>query len=153
MPGIFHWLRIQVFCYPTEKEDLVARTFAALAGTDDFETAVSENEHGSRMLIYQTMLTKQKDYEALFRRLGPAIGQQLLDDLENRIDDDDVFYTRLDKQQAVRGSWSIVHHGDVISITGKVAANPAKKEVAIKTLGAFLSDLPTSPAPLPADPQ
>ncbi len=148
MPGIFHWLRIQTFCYPTEREDLVAQAFAALTGTDGFETVISDSEQGSRLLIYQTMLTKQKDFEAFFRGLGPAVLRQLRQELDERVDDDDVFYTRLDKQQAVQGVWAIGHHGDVIAITGKVAANPARKDVAVRVLDGFLTKMlqPARPA-------
>ena len=33
------------------------------------------------------------------------------------------------------------HHGDVISITGKVASNPARKEVAMENMTQFLKKL------------
>ena len=61
--------------------------------------------------------------------------------LSRRIDDDCVFYTRLDKQKAVQGIYAVAHHGDVISITGKVASNPAKKEVAIRNMTEFLQKI------------
>lgn len=87
-----------------------------------------------------------EDLEALFRRLGPTVIQQLLDDLDNRVDDDCVFYTRLDKQQAVQGVYAVAHHGDVISVTGKVASNPARKDIAEGNLRTFLSSLLLPPA-------
>ena len=141
MQATFHWLRIETFCYATEREDLVSETFQQIAGTDEFQTDVSESEHGNQMLILQHMITKQRDMDALFRRLGPELLQNFLDDMENRIDDDCVFYTRLDKQKAVQGIYSVAHHGDVISITGKVASNPAKKEVAMRNMTEFLQKI------------
>ena len=57
MQATFHWLRIETFIYATEKEDLVRETFANLVGTDEFDTEVSEGEHGNRMLILQRMAT------------------------------------------------------------------------------------------------
>ncbi|MCQ2085607.1 MAG: exosome protein [archaeon] len=138
MQATFHWLRIETFCYATEKEDLVAQTFTDLVGTDEYQTEISESEHGNQMLILQQMVTKQKEMDALFARLGADLLQKYIEDLENRIDDDCVFYTRLDKQKAVCGQYSVAHHGDVISITGKVASNPAKKEVAIRNMTQFL---------------
>ena len=141
MQATFHWLRIETFCYATEKEDLVSETFQQIAGTDEFQTDVSESEHGNQMLIFQHMITKQRDMDALFARLGRDLLQNFLDDLENRIDDDCVFYTRLDKQKAVQGIYAVAHHGDVISITGKVASNPAKKEVAMRNMTEFLQKI------------
>ena len=141
MQATFHWLRIETFCYATEKEDLVSETFQQIAGTDEFQMDISESEHGNQMLILQHMITKQRDMDALFKRLGPELLQNFLDDMENRIDDDCVFYTRLDKQKAVQGIYAVAHHGDVISITGKVASNPAKKEVAMRNMTEFLQKI------------
>lgn len=141
MQATFHWLRIETFCYATEKEDLVSETFRQIAGTDEFQTDISESEHGNQMLILQHMITKQRDMDALFLRFGEELMRNFLDDMENRIDDDCVFYTRLDKQKAVQGTYAVAHHGDVISITGKVASNPAKKEVAMRNMTDFLQRL------------
>ena len=141
MQATFHWLRIETFCYATEKEDLVSETFQQIAGTDEFQMDISESEHGNQMLILQHMITKQRDMDALFLRLGKDLITNFLDDMENRIDDDCVFYTRLDKQKAVQGTYAVAHHGDVISITGKVASNPAKKEVAMRNMTDFLQRL------------
>ena len=141
MQATFHWLRIETFCYATEKEELVSQTFRDLVGTDEFQTDVSEREHGNQMLILQHMATKQREMDEIFSRLGKELLQELSDDLENRIDEDCVFYTRLDKQRAVCGEYRVAHHGDVISITGKVASNPARKEVAMDNMTQFLKKL------------
>ena len=141
MQATFHWLRIETFCYATEKEDLVSQTFRDLVGADEFQTDVSESEHGNQMLILQHMATKQREMDEIFSRLGKELLQALSDDLENRIDEDCVFYTRLDKQRAVCGEYRVAHHGDVISITGKVASNPARKEVAMENMTQFLKKL------------
>ena len=141
MQATFHWLRVETFCYATEKEELVSQTFRDLIGTDEFQTDVSESEHGNQMLILQHMATKQREMDEIFSRLGKELLQALSDDLENRIDEDCVFYTRLDKQRAVCGEYKVAHHGDVISITGKVASNPARKEVAMENMTQFLKKL------------
>lgn len=143
MQATFHWLRIETFCYATEKEDLVGQAFADLVGTDEFQTDISESEHGNQMIILQHMVTKQKEMDALFARLGHDLLRKFVCDIENRIDEDCVFYTRLDKQKAVCGEYAVAHHGDVISITGKVASNPAKKEVAVRNMTGFLNRLLT----------
>ena len=141
MQAPFHWLRIETFIYATEKEDLVTETFRNIAGTDEFRTDVSEGEHGNQMLILQAMMSHKKEQENVFSRLGEELAREFYDHAEDKIDDDCVFYVRLDKQKAVCGEYSIAHHGDVISITGKVASNPAKKEVAMRNMTDFLQRL------------
>ncbi len=141
MQATFHWIRIETFCYATEKEDLVTSTFSELIGTDEFQKDIVESEHGNTMIVLQYMMTKQKEMDALFSKLGPALLEQYLSDLDDRVDDDCVFYTRLDKQKAVCGEYAIAHHGDVISITGKIASNPARKEIAENNMTQFLRKL------------
>ena len=141
MQVVFHWVRVQTFCYATEKRELLEETMTELLGTDEFEEEISEGEHGNVMTILEARLTKQREFNALFKKLGPEICGWIVDDIENRIDDDCVFYIRLDKQKAVQGIYEVAHHGDVIAITGKVQAHPAKKEVAVRTLREFLTGL------------
>lgn len=141
MQATFHWIRIETFCYATEKEDLVTSTFSELIGTDEFQKDIVESEHGNTMIVLQYMMTKQKEMDALFSKLGAALLEQYLSDLDDRVDDDCVFYTRLDKQKAVCGEYAVAHHGDVISITGKIASNPARKEIAENNMTQFLRKL------------
>ena len=144
MQVVFHWVRVQTFCYATEKRELLEETMTELLGTDEFEEEISEGEHGNVMTILEARLTKQRAFNALFRKLGPEICGWIVDDIENRIDDDCVFYIRLDKQKAVQGQYEVAHHGDVVAITGKVQAHPAKKDVAVRTLKEFLTGLDQS---------
>ena len=141
MQVVFHWVRVQTFCYATEKRELLEETMTELLGTDEFEEEISEGEHGNVMTILESRLTKQREFNALFKKLGPEICGWIVEDIDNRIDDDCVFYIRLDKQKAVQGIYEVAHHGDVIAITGKVQAHPAKKEVAVRTLREFLTGL------------
>ena len=61
------------------------------------------------------------------------------------MDDDCVFYVRLDKQKAVCGEYAITHGGDVISITAKIMAHPAKKEVALKVITDYINQMLPAP--------
>lgn len=144
MQVTFHWVRVQMFCYATERKELLGETMAELLGTDEFDVDISESEHGNTMLIMSSRLTKQKEFTALFTKLGKDVLESIEADIENRIDDDCVFYVRLDKQKAVQGQYSVAHHGDVISITGKVQSHPARKEVAVRNMLEFLNSLPHS---------
>lgn len=137
----FHWVRVQTFCYATERQDLLEDTLVELLGDIEFEEEVCESEHGNTMLILETRITKQKEFAELFGKLGDDILDSIVEDADNRVDEDDMFYLRLDKQKAVQGIYEIAHHGDVISIFGKVQAHPAKKEVAVKVLKEFIESV------------
>ena len=141
MQVTFPWVRVQTFCYATEKRELLEETMTELLGTDEFQEDISEGEHGNIMTILETRLTKQREFNSLFKKLGPEICQWILDDIDNRIDEDCVFYMRLDKQKAVQGIYEVAHHGDVVAITGKVQSHPARKDVAVRVMSDFLTGL------------
>lgn len=141
MQGAFHWLRINVFCYATENEELIHEAMAELVGNDEFECDVADSEHGNKLIILSCELTKQKEIVPIFIKLGKPLIDELSSELEERVDDDCVFYLRLDKQELVQGRYSPAHHGDVLSITGKIASHPARKEIAVRNMREFLSSL------------
>ncbi len=137
----FHWVRVQTFCYATERQELIEDTIKELLGEIEFEEEISESEHGNSMMILEARITKQREFNDLFSKLGDDILDSILDDIDNRVDEDDMFYLRLDKQKAVQRIYEVAHHGDVISIFGKVQAHPAKKEIAVKVLREFIEGL------------
>ena len=142
----FHWVRVQTFCYATERQDLIEDTLKELLGDIEFEEEITESEHGNTMMILETRITKQREFTYLFSKLGDDVLDYILDDIDNRVDEDDMFYLRLDKQKAVQGIYEVAHHGDVISIFGKVQAHPARKDVAVKVLEEFLQAIRSPPS-------
>ena len=137
----FHWIRVQTFCYATERKELLEEVMEELLGDAEYSEEPTESEHGNTMTILEARLTKQRQYRELFERLGPDIRSWILEDMDNRVDDDCMFYIRLDKQKAVLGTYEVAHHGDVIAVTGKIQSHPARKEVAARTLSEFLAGL------------
>lgn len=137
----FHWIRVQTFCYATERKELLEEVMEDLLGDAEYSEELTESEHGNTMTILEARLTRQKQFRQLFEKLGGDIRGWLVDDMENRVDEDCVFYMRLDKQKAVEGVYEIAHHGDVISITGKVQSHPARKEIAVRIMDDFLTGI------------
>lgn len=141
MQGTFHWFRVNVFCYATENEELIRDAMAELLGTDEFECDTADSEHGNRILVFSGEFSKQKEITPIFLKLGKELTGGLKSRLEQMVDDDCVFYLRLDKQELVQGRYKAAHHGDVLSITGKVVSHPAKKEIAVEKMTEFLNSL------------
>lgn len=145
MASTFHWVRVKAICYATEDEDLICDTLAELTGTEELDIDISEGLHNNPLTVVDANLSKNKEYATLFTNLGKDVLQAILDDIDARVDDDCVFYVRLDKQKAVCGEYAITHGGDVISITAKVMAHPAKKEVAVGILSDYLNRILQAP--------
>jgi RNA binding exosome subunit len=117
---------------------------AELLGTDEFECEIADGEHGNRMVIFSIELSKQREVVPVFQKLGRDIIEEVSANLEERIDEDCVLYLRFDKQELVQGRYVIAHHGDVLSLTGKIASHPARKEIAVRNMREFLSSLDLS---------
>ncbi len=145
MASTFHWVRVKAICYATEDEDIICDTVAQLAGTEELEIDISEGLHNNPLTVVDVNLSKNKEYATLFGNLGENVLRGILEDIDNRVDDDCVFYVRLDKQKAVCGEYEIAHGGDVISITAKIMAHPAKKEVALRVITEYLDRILQAP--------
>jgi len=141
MQGTFHWLRIKIFCYATENEELIHDTMTELVGSEEIDCDIADSEHGNKILILSIELTKQKEIVPIFQKLGKALCEQIAGRLEERIDEDCTLYLRLDKQELVQEKYVLAHHGDVLSVTGKIVSHPAKKEIAVIKMREFLDSL------------
>lgn len=144
MAGAFHWMKIRLFCYATEDEERLHDLMTVISGTEDFDAEMSDGHHGNSMIILSAEIKGDAACKALFARFGKDVLYDVLDDLDGRIDDDCTFYMRLDKQAAVSGAYRVAHHGDVVSVTGKITAHPARKETAVNNMRKFLEDVRAS---------
>ena len=152
MASTFHWVKVKAVCYATEDEDLIHDVMMQLTGIEDeesFDVDISEGLHGNPITVIDANLSHNKEYERLFRNIGEGPLRIVLDEIEQRVDDDCILYLRLDKQKAVQGIYEISHSGDVISVTAKIVAHPAKKEIAVKNAKEYLTRmlLPSERAP------
>ncbi|MCL2143393.1 MAG: exosome protein [Methanomassiliicoccaceae archaeon] len=145
MAAVFHWVKVRLFCYATEDEERLRDVIVSISGTDDISEEISEGHHGNDMIILTADLKGSAECRELFKRLGKDVIDEVLSGLEDRMDDDCTFYLRVDKQAAVSGAYEIAHHGDVVSITCKVAAHPAKKDIALGNMQRFLEDILRGP--------
>ena len=139
MKPAFRWIKSRVMIYSTEDEELVTGMFEELVGTDEYERDIAEGELGNETLILEANLTRRRDIDGLFDRLGEDVIKWILDEIEERIDEDCSFFFRLDKQKAVTGEYAIGSGGDVVSFICKVASYPAKRELAIDVLKKYLN--------------
>ena len=141
MQVAFHWIRVQTFCYATEDRELLEEVMCSLVDPESMSEDISEGEHGNVTVIIESRLTKQREFTELFSKFPAEILDYIIDDIDNRVDEDCILYLRLDKQKAVQGIYEVAHHGDVIAITGKVQAHPAKPEVAKNVVRDFIAGI------------
>lgn len=132
MPRVpFHYIDLRTFCYATEDEKRVEdalRTFLP----DEFEIDRVENEghHGDRIVVLSARVDTADEMRYVLDRLGELDRlDEVVDELDDRVDDNTSLFLRLDKQAAFRGE---PRRGPGITLRAKVEAYPAKKEAAVE---------------------
>ena len=136
----FHYVDLRTFCYATEDEKRVEAALRTFLPEDtEIERDATEGHYGDRILVLSVRLERADDVRHVLSKLT-ELGSfdRLIDELEDRIDENCAFFIQLDKQAAYRGD---VELGDGLMLRGKVEAYPAKKDQAIETAQEALEEL------------
>lgn len=137
---------LRVHCHATEEEDRVRQALALLAGDAEVQVEHAEGHHKNPILVLEATLAKSAADKVWARlRAAPLVAEQLAAETERRTDDRCTFYARFDKQRAYQGEVALTQGDDAIHLRSKLAAFPAKKEVAVGMVRRFLMEPPTGP--------
>lgn len=136
----FHYIDLRAFCYSTEDEKRVAQALHTFLPEDtELDRAENEGFHGDRIVVFSARLENADYIRHVLRRLAELEDfDQLLTELNDRIDEDCSFFVHLDKQAAFADQ---VELGQGIALRGKVKAYPAKKETAVENAREALQEL------------
>jgi len=132
MPRVpFHYIDLRTFCYATEDDKRVEAALRAFL-PEDFEIDRMENtgHHGDRIVVLSARVENADDMRYILDRLAELTEiDRILEELDERVDDNCSFFLRLDKQAAFRDE---VELGDGITLRAKVEAYPAKHAAAVE---------------------
>ena len=132
MPSVpLHYVDLRAFCYATEDEERVERALMTYLPEDvELDRAVSEGHHGDRIVVLSARVERADEIRHVLDKLGELDDvDTVIEELEERVDDNCAFYLTLDKQAAFSGE---VRRGDGITVRTKVEAYPAKKHKAVE---------------------
>lgn len=134
---MIHNIRFREFVY--EDEDLDELKQAILNIFPDAEVEIEEAEGltENKILILTGVLNKKRDTKDFFNKLlalDSEVLDKLINDLDKKVDENGNLFLRLSKEDAIDEKITILDSGDSIHLKIKIAAYPAKKEVAIKNL-------------------
>ncbi len=141
---MIHNIRYRVFVYENEDKDEILEALLNI-----FPTAVPEIEEAEglleeKMLILTGTISKKRETKEFLKSLIDSIGEdqliKLYNDLDRKMDEKGNLFLRLSKQKALDEEWEILDGGDSIHLKIKIAAYPAKKEVAIKKISEVFPD-------------
>ena len=131
MPRVpFHYIDLRTFCYATEDEKRVKEALRHFL-PEEFEINRVENtgHHGDRIVVLSARVENADGMRVVLDRLAALDSiDRVLEELDDRVDDNCSFFLRLDKQAAFNG---LVRLGEGITLRAKVEAYPAKHEKAV----------------------
>ena len=136
----FHYIDLRAFCYATEDDKRVEQALRAYLPEEfEIERATSEGHHGDRILVLSARVENADEMRHVLSKVAEIPdADRLLDELDDRVDDNCSLFLRLDKQAAYRG---VAELGEGITVRAKVEAYPAKKEKAVVSAREALSAL------------
>lgn len=136
----FHYIDLRAFCYATEDEKRVAealRTFLP----EEFELDRVQNtgHHGDRIVVLSARVERADDVRTVLTKLSELDDiEAVMEELDDRVDDNCAFFLTLDKQAAFKGE---AKRGAGLTLRAKVEAYPAKREKAIENARNALEDV------------
>jgi Predicted exosome subunit len=136
----FHYVDLRTFSYATEDQKRVEEALRSLL-PDDAELDRVENvgHHGDRIVVFSARIDVADGMRHVLDRLSALDDiDRVIDELDQRVDDNCALFLRLDKQAAFRGE---VRLGSGITVRAKVEAYPAKKATAVENARETLTRL------------
>ncbi|MCG7844486.1 MAG: hypothetical protein MIO90_03540 [Methanomassiliicoccales archaeon] len=134
-------LDLRTFCHATEVEEKVKKAFLFASNCQEVTVTHSEGYHGNKILIIECTLSRKADIKAFFRRLSLKDLTEMLETIDLRLDEDGVFFFRLDKQKAYQEEMVLFNGDDCIHVRAKVESYPKRRETALENAKVMLQEL------------
>ena len=140
---MIHNIRYRVFIYDNEDRDDVLQALLNILPEAEPEIEEAEGLLGENMLILSGSISKKRHTKEFLNNLLSIDRNQLkklYNDLERKMDEKGNLFLRFSKEKALDEQWEILDGGDSIHLKVKIAAYPAKKEVALKKISEVFPD-------------
>ena len=136
MKGKIEWIKVSAVVHSTEDREKVGEAIATLFPFE-FEILVNKakGHYGNPMEYLEVEIKKSGDVKKFWKNFVQLLGNQvdeILGNIEDRIDDQNVLHIRIDKQKAYLGEVKLSYGGDPIAVKVKLVTFPAKREAIVE---------------------
>lgn len=145
-----HHVRLTTFIHATEDEDKVLEAIGTLipeeVDEEDviFDIAETSGYFGNPIKVVNVEIKRSKAVRAFLSELRELLSEgdrrYLLENLDEKVDEEGTLYIRFSKQKAYLGELEIDEGEDVIQVRIKVKAFPMRKEAVIKAVKEWLEE-------------
>ena len=129
---MIHNIKFRAFVYEDESVDEISQAILNLLPEAEIESEEAEGLLEDKIIILSGMVSKKRYTKTFFNKLLESVDlEKLNNDLEQKIDEKGNWFLRFDKADALDEKLTILDKGDSIHIRVKIAAFPAKKQIAV----------------------
>ena len=129
---MIHNIKFRVFVYENEDVDELSQAILNILPEAEIEAEEAEGLTEDKIIILTGIVSKKRYTKAFFKLLKESVDlDKLNDDLERKIDEKGNWFLRFDKDDAIDEKLTIIDSGDSIHLKIKIAAYPARKEIAV----------------------
>lgn len=139
----FKSAKINTLAHATEDEQKVIAALRVLLLNDvEIKGIKLKGHYGNPIVSFRASIEQKKTLHELWQRMVEKLRVGELEKIgeiaNDRMDESCHLHLRFDKQQAYAGELALTDSGDAIHLTLKIAAYPARKEVAAKLVKEFI---------------
>ena len=145
-----HHVRITTFIHATEDEDKVLEAIATFIpeeiDDDDviFDIDETTGFFGNPIKVVNVEIKRSRAVRKFIDYFKELLSEEdreyLLENLDEKVDEEGTLYVRFNKQKAYLGEPEIDEGGDTIQVRIKVKAFPMRKEAVIKAVREWLEE-------------
>ena len=129
---MIHNIKFRVFVYENEDVEELSQAVLNILPEAEINAEEAEGLTEDKIIILSGVVSKKRYTKAFFNLLLESVDlEKLNDDLERKIDEKGNWFLRLDKEDAIDEKLTVKDSGDSIHLKIKIAAYPAKKEIAV----------------------
>ncbi|MDG6220615.1 MAG: RNA-binding domain-containing protein [Candidatus Thermoplasmatota archaeon] len=136
----FVGLSIRTFCQETESIEKVESSFGFIAGDVEFSQTHSQGYCGNKIVVISFQTGKKKEMKRTVEILL-SLKNDVLQEIEERVDEERQFHIRFSKQAAFLGEIQPIRGtcpGGVVDVEIKLESHPATRERAINNFKEWL---------------
>jgi len=129
---MIHNIKFRVFVYENEDVDELSQAILNILPEAEIEAEEAEGLTEDKIIILSGTVSKKRYTKEFFNLLLESVDlDKLNDDLERKMNEKGNWFLRFDKEDAIDEKMTIKDSGDSIHLKIKIAAYPAKKEIAV----------------------
>ena len=138
---MIHNIKFRVFVYEDEDVDELSQAILNILPEAEIEAEEAEGLTEDKIIILSGTISKKRYTKEFFNLLLESVDLEKLNgDLERKMDEKGNWFLRFDKQDALDEKWTILDKGDSIHLKVKIAAFPAKKQIAVDKVRQAIND-------------